>query len=968
MALSAGDIEYSIDVNTQGLLDARRQITALNSRIDTGFSRNSRSTETLATRMTKLAGAIGSVLALNQLAGFVTNTANAVDKQKKFADRLGISFEALQKLQFAASQTGVGAEVLNVGLQRMSRRLKTVAQGGAPEVRKQLELMGLSFKELDKLSPDQQFMAIADGMNTLSEAGDKTTATFAIFDSGAVGLNNTFKVGSKGIIEYGNELETLGGIISTQTASDFETFNDQLEKVGISADAVGINILASLSPAMVTVSVAIAEFVKDGKKMEDLMNGIGTAVMATSSIIIGRGVVAFSAYITTQVAAGVAAARTAGIITASGSAMTFASVRALALAGSTRVLSGALALLGGPVGILIAVITSLALMDSAADKSADSLKKAKNEANDLSDSFKKMTDDKLGNELSAMQEDFDGMRETVKRLNGELNNAPKDSSFLDLEKKREQIKFFTMEMQKLSEKSKVLMKIRFDKQQAEKAKEEARSTAKEIKQIFERESKTFSISDFIGLTESATLGNSNARQKQAIEEKKSLDEIKAAFSQHKQFSAEFKKAENDIIAKGIADRKKLSEDELKVEKEKNDKISQKLKEGNDELKAKLEEASRIRQSWINKFKSIVDANEVALASPTELIAISERKAIENLNKINSSGILKETDYIEQLRVIKLIHINQQKKLDDEDLDNKKAKADKVAEQQAKDIEAQKKSNEAFNDAISSGKNRSPLEQLVFKETEAVAKLKELYEASTEPFEVFQQGLTDIQEKFSQQRQELREQEAANTLANASMISGASADLFGALANAAKDSQGETSSAYRAMFAISKGFAVAQAGLNLALAITNALASGPYPANLAAVASVAASGASFVGAVSGATYSGRANGGDISAGNQYKVNENGRPEVLSVGGSDYLTSSRNARITPLEQFGGGGGGGNMPITIINQTTGRIDQVQQSITKDQVVLIIKETVPAEIANSNSRTSRAITNSTNSSRRLT
>lgn len=49
--------------------------------------------------------------------------------------------------------------------------------------------------------------------------------------------------------------------------------------------------------------------------------------------------------------------------------------------------------------------------------------------------------------------------------------------------------------------------------------------------------------------------------------------------------------------------------------------------------------------------------------------------------------------------------------------------------------------------------------------------------------------------------------------------------------------------------------------------------------------------------------GRANGGPVSAGSMYRVNERG-PELLSVGGSDYLMMGKQSgRVVPTEQIGG-----------------------------------------------------------------
>lgn len=104
-------------------------------------------------------------------------------------------------------------------------------------------------------------------------------------------------------------------------------------------------------------------------------------------------------------------------------------------------------------------------------------------------------------------------------------------------------------------------------------------------------------------------------------------------------------------------------------------------------------------------------------------------------------------------------------------------------------------------------------------------------------------------------------------------------LFSGLAGLAKASAGKQSAAYRVLFGISKGFAVAEATLKLNQAIINALASGPFPANLAAMASVAAAGGQLVSSISSATYAGAYDkGGTIPAGKWGIAGEFG-PEIV-----------------------------------------------------------------------------------------
>lgn len=115
---------------------------------------------------------------------------------------------------------------------------------------------------------------------------------------------------------------------------------------------------------------------------------------------------------------------------------------------------------------------------------------------------------------------------------------------------------------------------------------------------------------------------------------------------------------------------------------------------------------------------------------------------------------------------------------------------------------------------------------------------------------------------------------------------------------------------------------------------------------------------------------RAAGGSVAGGSLYRVNELG-PELLSYGGSDYLMmGGSGGYVKPLgaattEQRGAGN------ITVVNQTTGRVDKVEQrQLTRDDVVLIIQEQTPgimvSQTQNANSAFSRTMQGSFNTTRR--
>lgn len=93
-------------------------------------------------------------------------------------------------------------------------------------------------------------------------------------------------------------------------------------------------------------------------------------------------------------------------------------------------------------------------------------------------------------------------------------------------------------------------------------------------------------------------------------------------------------------------------------------------------------------------------------------------------------------------------------------------------------------------------------------------------------------------------QQMHNQIAEAQQAQQSVALSSASDTFGSLADIAKAFGGEQSGIYKAMFAASKAFAIADSIIKIQQGIANAM-SLPFPANLAAVATVASQAASIV---------------------------------------------------------------------------------------------------------------------------
>ena len=148
---------------------------------------------------------------------------------------------------------------------------------------------------------------------------------------------------------------------------------------------------------------------------------------------------------------------------------------------------------------------------------------------------------------------------------------------------------------------------------------------------------------------------------------------------------------------------------------------------------------------------------------------------------------------------------------------------------------------------------------------------------------------------------------------------------------------------RKLFEIGKAAAIAQAIVNTATAVTNALAVPPFPLGLALATTAGVAGAVQIATIQNQKFSGaRAMGGDVQAGNSYLVGERGA-EIITMGG--------NGHVTPNHKLGG-----DTKVTIVNQTTGKIDKVEERRMPDgELILTILETVAAQTLDPNSKISR-------------
>ena len=239
----------------------------------------------------KMAKGVGSVVAAlgamavgtaGALFMFVKSHVKALDVQVKFAKRLGIVVGRLQGLHVAAKLAGVDIQQLNIGMQRMGRRVAEASKGMG-EAQGALKELGLDARKLSKLSIDRQFMAIADAMKKVTTRGDQVRLTFKLFDAEGVSVINMLDMGAERLGRIMQFAEKVGATIDKDTARGVERVADALTMASVAWEGMKNVIAVAFMPHVEKISLDFAKWVSDSDTLKANIKEIADQLLESAN-------------------------------------------------------------------------------------------------------------------------------------------------------------------------------------------------------------------------------------------------------------------------------------------------------------------------------------------------------------------------------------------------------------------------------------------------------------------------------------------------------------------------------------------------------------------------------------------------------------------------------------------------------------------------------------------------------------
>lgn len=202
---------------------------------------------------TSIAAAFGAAALVN----FAKRQFDMIDALHDTSKNLGITTEAMSRLNFAAEQNGASQEAVERALKRLPKSTRDAALG-VETVARAYGKLGLDAKALNQLSPDQQFREVAEAIKALKNPQDQMTAAQDIFGRGAAELVETLRLGKGGLQGMADEADRLGATINSIDAAKVAKAADELNKIKKQFAGLGNQIAVDFGPQAVGFGQRVA--------------------------------------------------------------------------------------------------------------------------------------------------------------------------------------------------------------------------------------------------------------------------------------------------------------------------------------------------------------------------------------------------------------------------------------------------------------------------------------------------------------------------------------------------------------------------------------------------------------------------------------------------------------------------------------------------------------------------------------
>lgn len=272
-----------IKISEDGTITATGNLDRLTDSSDKAEKATSKFGATYAKASKRVVG--GALAMTGALAALFKVQGGAIDSTTKHADSLGVTTEALTQFRHAAELTGLGADGLDVSIQRLTRRTNDAAKGNQG-LQKAYKDLNLNVHELSKLKPEEQMYEMADAFAAVEDRGERVRLAFQLFGREGIRIINMFEDGSDGLRAMAQDADDLGITLTRIDAAKVEAANDAMYRAKSVGSAFSKELAVQLAPIIGEIADLFTESsVAAGGMNESVGEAVATGVKGASYLI-----------------------------------------------------------------------------------------------------------------------------------------------------------------------------------------------------------------------------------------------------------------------------------------------------------------------------------------------------------------------------------------------------------------------------------------------------------------------------------------------------------------------------------------------------------------------------------------------------------------------------------------------------------------------------------------------------------
>lgn len=234
---------------------------------------------------------VGAVAAGGAIVAFANKTAATTDTIDKMSQKIGISRQAYQELDFICSQSGTSVDGLQAGMKTLTNQMQSAADGGST-AKAAFESLGLSIYDSNGQLKDQETMLweSLSALQNMENQTEKAALATDLFGRSGSELMPLLNGAAGSIEEMKQQAHDLGLVISDEAVDNGVVFTDTLDQLKRSFSAAGTACGAVLLPLLTklaqwVINDGLPKFQSFMEKISGLINWFGNLSTGTQKVI-----------------------------------------------------------------------------------------------------------------------------------------------------------------------------------------------------------------------------------------------------------------------------------------------------------------------------------------------------------------------------------------------------------------------------------------------------------------------------------------------------------------------------------------------------------------------------------------------------------------------------------------------------------------------------------------------------------